>query len=142
MQRFWDKVEKTDGCWNWTGAKSTTGYGCFVLNGKTVKPHRYVMGFPKGCVLHHCDNRACVNPDHLYIGTYADNARDAVKRGRMHKLDNRGEKNSQAKLDWGKVREIRELLKQGITQRKIAEMYSVSQGTIMFINTGKTWADG
>ncbi len=88
MQRFWNKVDKTDGCWNWkAGLRSkSTGYGAFKFNKKIVDAHRMswflTYGyFPKNLVCHKCDNRLCVNPTHLYEGTFRDNAKDMWLRG-------------------------------------------------------------
>lgn len=91
-QRFWSHVNKTDTCWLWTGSKRHKGYGAFVWaeNGLVVqgRAHRYswelVNGrIPEGlCCLHKCDTPACVRPDHLWIGTKADNNCDMVSKGR------------------------------------------------------------
>ena len=97
MKRFWDKVEKTDGCWNWKANKAN-GYGHFSLYGKKIKAHRYswIMKYgeiPAGMLIcHHCDNKACVNPDHLFIGTQSDNLKDCVRKGRKPKLFKPGHK--------------------------------------------------
>ena len=85
--RFWSKVEKSEGCWIWTGAK-TMGYGRFMFNGKSViasrMAHYLAHGeMPSQFVCHHCDNPACVRPDHLFVGTAMDNNRDAILKGRL-----------------------------------------------------------
>lgn len=93
-ERFWGAIEKTDSCWLWEAGKGSDGYGQFEVNGKKVKVHRYSYEIHKGeipegiDVLHTCDVRPCVNPDHLWLGTDADNNRDMREKGRA--VDNRG----------------------------------------------------
>lgn len=95
-ERFWSKVEKGDGCWLWTGAIATTGYGVIRAprpSGVLIGAHRYSLLLHTGPVdsrlqaLHHCDVRACVRPDHLYWGDHAQNMRDMVERGRTNPKD-------------------------------------------------------
>jgi hypothetical protein len=92
--RFWSKVAVAgpDDCWEWQGAIGSTGYGNLDIDGSTVKAHRVSHllthgPIPPGLyVLHSCDNRRCVNPNHLRIGTAQDNADDRRIRGRGRKL--------------------------------------------------------
>lgn len=90
-QRFWSKIKKTDGCWEWQGQRNHRGYGEVSVSRKWVKAHRFswasVNGpIPAGMfVLHHCDNRACVRPEHLFLGTQKDNMRDAKAKGRAYR---------------------------------------------------------
>lgn len=88
-QRFWAKVDKSGDCWNWTAARyHVNGYGCFGLNGKIQGAHRVAWQFirgpiPRGMwVLHRCDNRLCVRPEHLFLGTHQDNMNDMWRKGR------------------------------------------------------------
>jgi hypothetical protein len=85
------------GCWEWIGtSRGKTGYGCLKVEGKILDTHRLSFIIHKGqipsgmLVCHSCDNRLCVNPDHLFLGTYKDNYQDAVLKGRIIKLDNSG----------------------------------------------------
>ena len=88
-ERFWDKVVVGDDCWEWTGCRSRFGYGMITTTrGHSERAHRlsWLIHFclipPGVCVLHHCDNPPCVNPDHLFLGTRKDNARDMAEKGR------------------------------------------------------------
>jgi hypothetical protein len=87
--RFWARVQKSEeGCWEWTGTIEKNGYGSIYVGGKTERAHRisYTLAIgqiPTGrLVCHHCDNRRCVRPDHLYAGTHGTNITDAYRRGR------------------------------------------------------------
>lgn len=144
--RFWGKVDiRAHGeCWPWTGARDR-GYGMIGLGGRnagTMRAHRAAVlisgrSIPKGMLVRHiCNVRECCNPDHLVVGTYAENAEDARKAGTLAV----GDRLPQTRLNPSKVNEIRELLEGGkYTQRKIATMFGVGQYAISQINTGATW---
>jgi hypothetical protein len=131
--------EPNSGCWIWLGAL-TDGYGSMVVGRGTDKVHRLMWlvthgEIPAGiCVLHHCDNRACCNPDHLYLGTKLDNARDRVRRKREG--DRRGEKNGRAKLTADDVRTIRS---SKTNQCVLAADYGISQAMVSQIQRGVAW---
>lgn len=88
MERFWNKVNKTSSCWEWTASSRVSGkYGAFKFKGKVYDAHRFSFYlthgfFPNNCVLHHCDNPKCVNPFHLYAGSKKQNMNDMMNRGR------------------------------------------------------------
>lgn len=93
MTRFFDKVDMTEGCWLWkAGLRGKTGYGAFKLNGKVVDAHRVsyqinIGEIPDGmCVCHSCDNRLCVNPNHLFLGSAKSNWKDGFDKGRIKLL--------------------------------------------------------
>lgn len=154
-ERFWSKVRKSDGCWEWTADISDSGYGFFVLrHGRKVYAHRYSYELAHGPLnamqaCHHCDNRRCVRPDHLFAGTQKDNIQDAVAKRRMCGGDRhhsrqrpeglaRGNENGNAKLTPEKVLEIWSLIGT-MSQTSIGRMFGVSQTVISCISLGKTW---
>lgn len=151
LNRFWEKVDKNgiynkqlkSRCWEWTAAKSCFGYGHIGIKKKVYAAHRiswliHTGEMPKLCVLHKCDNPACIRPDHLFLGTRADNHRDMVKKGRS--WDRHGEKNPRAKLTIDDVKKIKKLYATGkYTQKEIGKMFNVSDVSISYIVIGKTW---
>lgn len=142
--RFWNNTIKKSNkeCWNWIAANDSMGYGHFMVNGKTVKAHRYSYEYhnnkiPFGlCVLHKCDNRKCVNPNHLFLGTQLDNIKDRDNKNRQAK----GEHLPISKLTKEQVIQIRKLYKSTKTStRKLGYEFNVSCSTIKAILTNRTW---
>jgi hypothetical protein len=142
-ERFWAKVHKNSGCWEWTAALSTGGYGRLGVNGQSLAAHRLAWQFtigpvPEGlCVLHRCDNRRCVRPGHLYLGTYRDNARDREMRGRSH--DRSGMHNGRARFTEDQVREIRRLA-ETMPQYEVANRFDTTQARVSEMVRRTTWA--
>lgn len=147
--RFWASVEKTDECWVWTGKLNSGGYGMMTVDGRKVRAHRFSWELHNGpvpdtlFVLHNCpggDNRACVNPEHLWTGTHLDNITDCVKKGRnKYPRDTHGERNGHSKLTEREVCEIRRLYSEGVRQSDLARRFSVSQSTILDIRKRRIW---
>lgn len=147
MKRFWDKVNKTNNCWEWMGGLFNTGYGGFKLDKKMQKAHRVSWELNNGkipeevCVLHKCDNRKCVRPNHLFLGTQSDNIKDMISKGRDNlTVGTPGEKNGRAKLTDNKVDAIRKMYAAGnITMKILARLFDVSQTTVNYIINKKLW---
>lgn len=136
--------EPNSGCWIWAGAMSWNGYGAVRAGNRTTRAHRasYLAahGFqdlPRSIdVCHRCDNRCCVNPDHLFIGSRASNMRDASEKGRVRPPALAGEACPAAKLTADQVRSIRNDKR---SQRELGRVYGVDKGTIAGIRKGLTW---
>lgn len=152
---FWAKVHKTDYCWEWTASVDHGGYGKVGTNsGKFWSAHRFswelVYGpVPEGLkVCHKCDNRRCVRPDHLFLGTQAENLADMRAKHRhscgaphsaaLRNRNTHGEHNPQARLTKGQVLQIR-ALKGTLTQEQLASNFGVSRGCVYGILSRRTW---
>ncbi len=138
-------IKSLDECWIWQGT-NVRGYGYIgAKSGKSVRVPRLIFMLADGqdipesmCVCHTCDNPSCCNPYHLWLGTQQDNIRDKKGKGRAKGV-NIGEKHGRAKLTESDVKEIRRLLCEKVTQRKIAEKFGVDQSAIHLIGARKTW---
>lgn len=146
LERFLRFVEKTDTCWIWKGSKNEKGYGWIRFNNGGFRAHRlsYILfngEIPKDntyhgvCVLHKCDNPSCVNPEHLFLGSNDDNVKDMVIKLR----NTIGERNGCAKLESKDVIKIREMSKGGVSGRKIAELFNISESTVSQIINKRRW---
>lgn len=151
---FWNRVDRRDdlwSCWEWQGARNQDGYGTLWVDGSKQRAHRVawrlaVGEIPEGLlVLHRCDNPPCVRPDHLFLGTPADNTADMMAKGRARygiATDRsgwrapRGERSGAAKLTEQAVRTIRT---SGESQYVLARRYGVSQVAIHKVRARKTW---
>ena len=129
------------GCRNWLLAKNRKGYGVFKIDKRPMNASRaayvaFVGPVPAGmCVCHRCDNPACVNPAHLWIGSYKDNWADCRSKGR----ETKGTANGQAKLTEADVAAIRAAVRDGETQESIAARFNITHGTVSKIAARKSW---
>jgi len=140
-------VRGDDECWNWTAGRFSSGYGQFRVGENKVRVHRIAYLARNGdlprynekgeelYVCHHCDNKICCNPDHLFLGTSKDNTRDAYIKKRITP----GEGNPNAILRNSQVRLIKKMLSNNIPHRKIAVFFNVSKGAISNISAGNNW---
>jgi len=134
-ERFWERVNKTDDCWLWTGVIGTHGYGVVFISKRPKAifnlAHRVswelsASKITEGMqVLHKCDVRACVNPDHLFLGTQKDNIKDMMKKRR-----------GPGKLTDEQIAQIRSST---MPSRTLAPFFGISKTTILDIRAGKTW---
>lgn len=143
-KRFWGKVDMSGECWLWTASRLPEGYGQFTFHRRTFRAHRFSYELHFGpipedmLICHHCDNPPCVNPDHLFLGTDADNAADRKKKNRAASI--KGVKNGRAKLTESQVLEIRRLYIPGkITQRQIGNMFGIHNSIVSDIVRGEYW---
>lgn len=148
VRNFWRKVEKTDGCWIWRGATKSGRfpYGKVHRRKKEELAHRlsYEMEygeFDKSLfVCHKCDNPRCVRPDHLFLGTNADNMADMKSKGRGRTVIRRGEDATSVKITEAQAREIVRLHSSGTHLGLLSQQFGLSKAEICRIGTGQRWA--
>jgi len=139
--RFLSKTKRAGDCLEWQAHRNQHGYGTFRIGQKSWLAHRASWMIFKEQdpgslkVLHKCDNPACVNADHLFLGTQEDNIADMVRKGRHIK----GETVENSKLTEADVLEIRRLARNGWLQKDIAKKFQVSRPCISRLLSGKTW---
>lgn len=154
-------IDEPEKCWEWIGTKNAKGYGVF-RHGNKGYPSFYqeiasrfsYLHFKgpliKGLIIcHSCDRPSCVNPDHLFQGTYLDNSRDCIAKNRhvdserkskiMLQVAQKGEARPLAKLKEIQIKEIRICRANGMSQQKIADKFGVCRGVIVRILKGKSW---
>lgn len=147
IERIMDKSipEPNSGCWLWTAAHNPNGYGFMWSGSKREYSHRLSYTLFKGPipsglnVLHKCDQPACVNPDHLSVGTQSENLRDMVRKGRNTKVALKGSKNPKAKLTDADIAHIRGANKRPGYLYELAAIYGVSRSTICAIRNRRGW---
>lgn len=168
--RLLSHVKKQGDCWEWTGCLSKSGYGQLTLTSGKVRAHRHSYEIFKGnipegkLVCHNCpgkDNKKCVNPDHLWLGTIKENCQDAKNKGyyfekgstgkkwsdetrkkmKMRQpIGQKGSKNNASKLNEFQVKEIKEMIDKGMGNTEISIKYNVSSACIYEIRRGKNWS--
>lgn len=146
IDSFWSKVAVNDDCWWWMAGAGRDGYGVISIGAYPVKAHRFSWELhfgeiPDGmCVCHRCDNKLCVRPDHLFLGTTQDNIADRDSKGRQIK----GERHPDAKLTEETVRLIRSRYKRGCPTngiRALAREFGLCRSSMRAVVFGDTWKD-
>ena len=147
--RFWKKVDvkSKDECWEWTGSKYYNGYGQFFENPNKITAHRFSYELANGkindkklLVCHKCDNRGCVNPNHLFLGTHKENLQDMYNKGRQNNPSPIGEKNPNVVVTEKEVKQIRKIYaKGGISYKKLGEKFGISETQTTRIVKKESW---
>lgn len=144
-ERLWSKVDKTTTCWLWKGSLCGS-YGRIKKTGAKISTPTHRVSWelvngtvPEGVlVLHKCDNRICVRPSHLFLGSYQDNTVDMIRKGRVN--PRRGVENRSAKLNDTLVREIRsKYIEMELSQTELSREYGICQSRISSIVNNKAW---
>lgn len=149
-ERFWGKVDKRgpDECWEWAGAINRAGYGKLLVDRRIIGAHiaSYEIHngpIPDGLwVLHRCDNRRCINPAHLFLGTAKDNTADMMAKGRQGDTALPGERNGNAHLTNEQAREFREQFsKTNMSIIKFSSLHNVSYGVMQNVLNYRSYRD-
>lgn len=151
ISRFWSKVKigGPDECWEWQGATNKQGYGIINLSAKTLVASRVAWFINNGVIpdglfsCHTCDNPPCCNPNHLFLGTFQDNAIDMSNKGRSRKGRKsplRGELIKSAKFKEEDIIQVKSMLRDGKSCVYIANIYKVTPEAISHIKLGKNWS--
>ena len=143
-EKFLLKVDKTETCWLWTSYRNAKGYGCTSHKNKSMLAHRMSFKLFKEnfdadlCVLHHCDNPSCVNPNHLFVGTQKENMEDCIRKNRL--ASTKGSHNGFSKITEGQVIIARDMYKtERLNQGEIAQLMGISPITVNHIMTRRLW---
>lgn len=148
-ERFWSKVNigSDDECWEWKARRNYKGYGQFqVRAARPASAHRVAYALlhadhlltKEDLVCHTCDNRACCNPRHLFLGSPQTNMDDMIAKGRQRHPPCFGEANNFSRLTENDVRSIRELFGK-VPTGQLAKTYNIHRDNIYHIVKGKTW---
>ncbi len=148
LEDFWTFVDAStaDECWPWKRSRCSDGYGTARVDGRTVGTHRVAWTLTNGeipsglSVLHRCDNPPCCNPNHLFLGTQAENCADRQRKGRTNRDPrNQGSTNGYARLTEDMVRWARQEVAAGRPRGAVAQALGVHRATVGFAVTRKTW---
>jgi hypothetical protein len=141
-ERFWEKVDKSGDCWEWTAGRIPSGYGSVYYQEQRQPAHRVAWQLVNGpippgmFVCHHCDNPPCVRPDHLFLGTPAENSADRNRKGRLNPP--RGER-SPTRLTTLDVISIRDMRERGASHAQLGRAFGLSPTAIAHICHRRTW---
>lgn len=140
------ELDSVSGCWVWTGSQTADGYAQIWVAGKNCRANRVAyetfIGPTNGLhVCHHCDNPLCVRPEHLFLGTDADNVKDKCDKGRARGGSMPGETHPQHVLSRKQVMEIRSTPIVRGTVTSLSQKFGVDKATISRILRGKTWKE-
>lgn len=153
VERFWQKVDRAPGqgprgdCWLWIGALNDSGYGKLTANGsKAYRAHRFSYELENGplaagaCVLHRCDTRRCVRPDHLFEGTRSENNADTKSKGRSRGGQGKGSAHPRAVLNEHYIKLIWFFRGRGHGASAIGRMLQLNRRTVQNVLSGNSWS--